>query len=469
MAKLNFRLHILLYAAALAAVCGIGLAIKSGADNVSVFLLGYFVLSARINLQKKHSDIMLAIIAASTCIVFFPLNLITAGILLFCLGWYVVLYFYSIPFISLGGMLKVKESEILEKKAGLEKMKNTAVTSAEKEDAGIESEIKSITSLYTAAKDLSYTLKVKDTAESIKEIIKKIFKYNFKVDIDNVSMALVLKKRNDFGIEESFGFDEEYLKTKEKEIVKSILHHAESGSVIYDPEFKGDSGQGEGFIKSVLYVPFMVEKKLLGVIFLAGSVEKLFTDSQVESMKVLANQMAMSLEKVYLYEEVELLSETDSLTGLFVHRYFQEKLENELKRALRYDQKLSFVMTDIDFFKKINDTYGHLAGDYILKDIARILKNMTSPADTVARYGGEEFVIIMPETEKDSAHAKAVRIRKEIEKYPFKFNGTDIKVTMSMGVASYPADAISRRNLIEEADKALYKAKENGRNRVMKS
>jgi len=163
------------------------------------------------------------------------------------------------------------------------------------------------------------------------------------------------------------------------------------------------------------------------------------------------------------------MSVTDSLTGLTVHRHFQEEMELELKRTSRYGGKLAIVMADIDFFKKINDTYGHLAGDFILKTIALILKNHTAQADTVARYGGEEFVIVFPDTDKDAAHMKAVRIRKDIESYKFMFNGQQIKVTMSMGVASFPADAELRRDLIEKADKALYKAKEEGRNRVIKA
>jgi len=195
----------------------------------------------------------------------------------------------------------------------------------------------------------------------------------------------------------------------------------------------------------------------------------LFSEKQIDSIKILSSQIAIAMEKVHLYEEVSKMSITDSLTGLHVHRYFQEKLENELKRTSRYGENLSLVMSDIDFFKNINDTYGHLAGDYILKTIAIILKNSTTPVDTVARYGGEEFVIIMPNTDKDAGHMRAVKIRKEVEKYRFVFKNTPIKVTMSFGVAAYPGDAITRRSLIDKADKALYRAKEEGRNRAVKS
>ncbi|HNZ30024.1 MAG TPA: GGDEF domain-containing protein, partial [Candidatus Goldiibacteriota bacterium] len=110
-----------------------------------------------------------------------------------------------------------------------------------------------------------------------------------------------------------------------------------------------------------------------------------------------------------------------------------------------------------------------LAGDFILKQLAVMLKNQTTPAETVARYGGEEFVIIMPDTDKEAAHAKAVKIRKDLEKTKLNFNGTLISITVSMGVSTYPGDAVSRRNLVEQADKALYASKNNGRNRVTKA
>ncbi|MFW6210795.1 MAG: GGDEF domain-containing protein, partial [bacterium] len=193
----------------------------------------------------------------------------------------------------------------------------------------------------------------------------------------------------------------------------------------------------------------------------------MFDQKQVESMEILANQIAIALEKVYLYHKVQKMSIMDGLTGLYVHRYMQEKLDNELKRASRYGNNLSLIIGDIDYFKDINDTYGHIAGDYILKNIALLLKNSTSPVDTVARYGGEEFVVIMPEADKENAADTAEKIRREIEKYPFRFGDNDIKVTMSFGVGSFPGDAMVKRSLIEKADAALYKAKESGRNKVI--
>ncbi|PKL91573.1 MAG: hypothetical protein CVV21_05995 [Candidatus Goldiibacteriota bacterium HGW-Goldbacteria-1] len=431
----------------------------------AVFFLGLIILLA----ARENTGIQMNLFLLSAVVLIFILSfkLKTISVSAALLGglWFILLYMLSVPFARNELKLKLREVEIMKKKQDLELVKSESVNLAEKEDNNIESEIKGITSLYTAAKGLSFAMKYDDMAQIIKEILKKVLKYNFEIEPEKVNVLLVFKKADSFYIASSMGYDEEYIKEKEKQIIKSVINEKTGLEISYAASGLDDVH----FHKSVLKVPFVVEKKLLGLMIISGSAENLFNDKQVESMKILANQIAISLEKVNLYEEIQQISVTDSLTGLYVHRYFQEKLEDEVKRAGRYDNQLSLVMCDIDFFKKVNDTYGHLAGDFILKNIAVILKNSTSPAETVARYGGEEFVIIMPDTDKEAAHIKAVKIRKEIEKTKLNFNGTVIGVTLSMGVATYPGDAISRRGLIERADKALYTSKHNGRNRVTKA
>jgi diguanylate cyclase (GGDEF)-like protein len=433
--------------------------------DYSVFFLGILILPAFRENARVQMYLFITFAVACTAALFFPFKALSLPALIISCLWYLVIYLFSVPFARNELKLKLREEEIMKKKKDLELVKASSVSLAEKEDMNVESEIKGITSLYTAAKGLSYALKYDDMAQVIKEILKKVLKYNFEIEPETVNVLLIFKKADSFYVASSMGYDEEYIKEKEKEIIKSAVADSKALEISYT----SSAPDNMDFHKSVLKVPFVVEKKLLGVMIISGDKENLFNEKQVESMKILANQIAISLEKVNLYEEIQQISVTDSLTGLYVHRYFQEKLEDEVKRAGRYDNQLSLVMCDIDFFKKVNDTYGHLAGDFILKNIAIMLKNNTSPADTVARYGGEEFVIIMPDTEKEAAHIKAVKIRKEIEKTKLNFNGTIINVTLSMGVATYPGDAISRRGLIDRADKALYTSKHNGRNRVTKA
>ncbi len=381
-----------------------------------------------------------------------------------------VLLLTAAPFVIHLKNISAGDKELMAKEQIFKRVKNTGIKRAREEDDSVDKEIKDIVSLYSAVKELSSSLKVEEAMEIISAILKRIIRSNFGIPLDKISFILLFRKKEGFYIAGSYGYDEETLEESGERITSSILKNSPaSNGVKYESKAGGSARKGgPSFIRSVLYSPFYAEKKLLGVLFLSGAEENIFSEKQVESIKILSNQIAIAMEKVHLYDEVQKMSITDSLTGLYVHRYFQEKIENELKRTARYGESLSLVMSDIDFFKSINDTYGHLAGDYILKTIALILKNNTTAVDTVARYGGEEFVILMPGTDKENCHMKAVKIRKEIEKYNFAYKGTPIKVTMSFGVASYPSDAITRRSLVDRADKALYRAKEEGRNRALK-
>jgi diguanylate cyclase (GGDEF)-like protein len=157
----------------------------------------------------------------------------------------------------------------------------------------------------------------------------------------------------------------------------------------------------------------------------------------------------------------------DGLTKLFNKRYFLERLDSELKFALRHHTALSLLMLDLDYFKKINDTLGHLAGDAVLAGIANQLSKAVRNEDVVARFGGEEFAIVLRAINVDNAALMAERMRKLVESTAIPFDGKDLRVTVSIGVAGYPhTDLKSPDQLVEAADKALYRAKHGGRNRV---
>lgn len=157
----------------------------------------------------------------------------------------------------------------------------------------------------------------------------------------------------------------------------------------------------------------------------------------------------------------------DGLTKLFNKRYFLERLDSELKFALRHNTALSLLMLDLDYFKKINDTMGHLAGDTVLVTVADKLSRAVRNEDVVARFGGEEIAIVLRAIPVDNALHTAERLRKMIETTPIPFNGQELRATMSVGVAGYPAqDFQTIEALVEAADKALYRAKHGGRNRV---
>jgi len=214
-------------------------------------------------------------------------------------------------------------------------------------------------------------------------------------------------------------------------------------------------------VETFVALPLLSERKMVGIL----AVENLRKDD-LEKFVILAMQFALEIKKVLLYETVEKLAVTDSLTGLYVRRYFYERLVEELQRSKKYKFEYAFIMVDIDDFKKCNDTYGHMVGDVVLKDIARIIKESVREIDMVGRYGGEEFVIALPETGRESARQVAQRLRKKVEERVFKAYDEKLKLTISVGVAIYPEDASGLSDIIDKADQALYAAKNSGKNVV---
>jgi diguanylate cyclase (GGDEF)-like protein len=166
-------------------------------------------------------------------------------------------------------------------------------------------------------------------------------------------------------------------------------------------------------------------------------------------------------------EMVRHASYTDELTQLYNRRFLQQRLEEEMHRASRYSQRLSCIMLDIDHFKQINDRHGHAAGDYVLQEVAAIMRRHIRKSDLAVRYGGEEFMLILFENEMNGSLRVAERVRADVESHDFAWRGAPLSLTISSGVAVYPAPGISMPDeLIARADSALYKAKASGRNMV---
>ncbi len=167
------------------------------------------------------------------------------------------------------------------------------------------------------------------------------------------------------------------------------------------------------------------------------------------------------------HEEIYRMTIIDGLTQAHVKRYLLEALEKEIIRARRHARELSFIMFDIDHFKKINDFHGHLAGDFVLKELARLVQSRIRRDEVFARYGGEEFALILPETQLEGARALAEGIREKVEASSFVFQNETIKVTISIGVSQLAENDKTSQDLIKSADEKLYEAKRGGRNKVV--
>ena len=217
----------------------------------------------------------------------------------------------------------------------------------------------------------------------------------------------------------------------------------------------------------LIVMPLKIGDRTIGVLSVGGRASgERFTLEDQNVLGMFSAQAAVMIENFNLYERLEQLAVTDGLSGLYVHRYFQEKMAEEVGRARRYVRSVSVAMIDVDRFKKVNDEWGHRAGDLVLREVAKIIKDEARAQDIVARYGGEEFAIIMPETGQEGALMAADRICRTVEQNRFRVCNTFIPITVSGGVSTYPNDGENCETLLEVADRAMYRAKESGCNRV---
>ncbi|MFN0118554.1 MAG: GGDEF domain-containing protein [Elusimicrobiota bacterium] len=213
----------------------------------------------------------------------------------------------------------------------------------------------------------------------------------------------------------------------------------------------------------VAYIPLIVNGQVVGCLAVDNLLsQQMIDDDQIESLRSLAVQVGMAILNARLFEDIERQAITDGLTKLYVYRYFQERLKEEMDRADRYSYNLALVMMDVDSFKQINDTHGHLLGDRVLEFLAQTIKVNTRRIDLAARYAGDEFVMLLPEITEQEAWLMAERLTSALKKTALPTSsGQSIHVSVTLGISMYTSDARTGRDLIEAADRALYWAKKN--------
>ena len=213
--------------------------------------------------------------------------------------------------------------------------------------------------------------------------------------------------------------------------------------------------------KDCTIIPLNIQEELIGYLV----ADDLGVEDK-ERFYILSQQFLLGIKRAVLYKSVQELAITDSLTNVFNRRYYLERFKEEIERSRKFNYKFSCLMIDIDYFKDFNDRYGHVVGDAILRELSRTIQENIRQIDLICRYGGEEFSIILSETDKDAAQLVAERIRTSVQDKHIRVYDEELKITVSIGISTYPYDGKEIERLIDKADSALYQAKQAGRNRV---
>jgi len=330
------------------------------------------------------------------------------------------------------------------------------------ESAGLQVESDEWTHLFSVTKSVGEVIREEEMVEVVKETVHTHLK--------QPAYMLLIAHGDSLQVRAQEGFDENLLGGTSFTANSTTLAawFARQKEPILLDDLRQDSRfSGSMFpFMAVMVLPMWIKETSLGVLLVFDERPHAFSRQDFTRTWILCNQLALGVGKALLYERVEELSITDGLTKLYRHRYFQERLDQELDRARRYGRPLTFLMADLDNFKKYNDTYGHPEGDALLFMVSRLMEEHFKRPALLARYGGEEFSVLLPETPIERAVEMAVGFRKALEERKPPAAGAAAPVTISIGVATFPLHAQIKRDLVARADLALYRAKAEGRNRV---
>ncbi|MDP8253550.1 MAG: GGDEF domain-containing protein [Candidatus Kaelpia aquatica] len=324
----------------------------------------------------------------------------------------------------------------------------------------LQLDVAKITGFFEISKELTRVMYLQQLPPVIANIVKGSFNFNFLALLvfegEKSYSVFIHPKRNSYELKENINY---------RDILdfEKILIEEEPG--FYDGEELNPlfAKLGQSNLSNKMYlIPIILEGKVKGILAFEDLAEE-----KIDLAHTLSGFLSLTLRKLKLYSEVQELAITDELTQVFVRRHFQDVCWEELDRIKEKKGDACFLMLDLDRFKNCNDTFGHLVGDVVLRETAKIVQQNVREIDIVGRYGGEEFCIFLPDTSLDNGIEVSERIRKAVEKYVFHAYDEVLNITVSIGLSSLIEDAKNYIELVEKADMALYYAKRKGRNRAI--
>jgi diguanylate cyclase (GGDEF)-like protein len=323
----------------------------------------------------------------------------------------------------------------------------------------VKRETKETALLYEVSQSLISTLDFDQLLKNILQHLKETF------DFLNISVLLVDEEKQTLYTHASISYSPEDSNLRLKIGQDGITGHvAKSKRMYYSPDVQKDNYYvaGNNKTRSEVCFPLLIGERLIGVLDVESTRIDGFAPDALRLLSSLSAQIAIAIDNARLYAETKKLSLTDPLTALSNRRSFDIFIDAEIRRAERYRRTFVVMMIDFDNFKNYNDKYGHTAGDSVLQKLSKIMKEVIRDVDFLCRYGGDEFVSILPETDASYALDVAERMRKKIAALKIQ-----PKITLSIGIASFPHDARDKSRLIDLADQACYEAKQRGGNRVL--
>lgn len=329
----------------------------------------------------------------------------------------------------------------------------------------IENKTKELEILLQASQEFVNSLRLEDTYEVIIRMINKL------VSCQTCIVFLIkdVEGEPQLVAEEVTGPYREYVFTvktfpiSSSETIVGWVATEKKPCIISDIELEKTPSPMIRYERSEMAVPLLMKEECIGVIYVGQQNPNAFTYDNINLLNTMANQFSVAVTNARLYEQTYNMAITDYLTGLYNQRYFQVKLEEGILKAQKYKTSMALVKVATDNLYTYNNTYGHSEGDLLLKEISKLLKGYARETDTICRYEGDEFTLILVEADKKTAINTAERIRQAIQ---LKLNQREVKITASIGVASYPEDATDKTELIGMVDASVYDAKHSGRNRV---